>query len=43
MSDDREQEQIRAVLDAIVADEAGADLAPQVKGNSITVAKFGTN
>jgi hypothetical protein len=43
MVDDREQEQFRAVLDAIAADEAARDLIVEVRGHSVTVSKQDTD
>jgi hypothetical protein len=40
---DRQEEQIRAVLDMIARDEAAVGLDVRVEGNAITVSKIGTD
>jgi hypothetical protein len=43
MTRDRQEEQIRAVLDMIAKDEAAAGLDVRIEGNAITVSKIGTD
>jgi hypothetical protein len=43
MTDDREREQIAAVLDAIAEDEDASDLVVEVQGDSIVVTKRDTD
>jgi hypothetical protein len=43
MIDDREREQIEAILDMIAKDEATSDLAVEVRGGEIIITKAGTD